>query len=305
MLSRHVIERPNSCSALIVQAPHEELSVKLAVRIRRRHNGRDVQLPLTRPREKLLEKCVPGLGLLKKVLEAPDHAAYAEGETTLLPLLVVLAKDVPDRERRDILLHGVDEVIILRRVEVAVVELISQKSDGVRVLGSNFVLGCEVGGVEENRRETELDERIVLRRGIVIVVSPPRQLLPRWLALVYYQAHAAATWLDDPRLGVLVHDSLVDVMVHAACDLAGESLERPREGIVVDEHPAGVLGWQVRQVRQVREGEEMVGGQACVSQNSRHFRAEREICPGEIRYGDVQGVRDGVGADEGIDDGRA
>lgn len=278
--------------------------MELAIGIRRRHNGRDVQLPLIRPREKLPEKSFPGPGLLKKVLEALDYAAHAEGETALPPLLVVLAEDVPERECRDILLHGVDEVIILRGVEVAVVELMAQELDGGRVLGSNFVLGCEVGGVEEDRRETELDELIVLGRGIVVVLAP-RQLSPRWLALVYHQAHAAAAWLDDPRLGVLVHDPLVDVMVHAACDLAGESLERPREGIVVDEHPARVLGWQVRRVRQVREGEEVVGGQACVSQNSRHFRAEREICPGEIRYGDVQGVRGGVGADEGIDDGRA
>jgi hypothetical protein len=122
------------------------------------------------------------------------------------------------------------------------------------------------------------------------------------------QAHAAAAWSDDPRLALreIVWDgALVGVVVDAADYLAGEGCGKvSREGIVVDEEPAGVLRVEAI-AREVTEGDEVVWFEPCWVESGLKFRAESEVCSGKVGERDVQGMRWGVGAEVGEEEGGA
>jgi hypothetical protein len=122
------------------------------------------------------------------------------------------------------------------------------------------------------------------------------------------QAHAAAAWGNDPRLAlrdIVWDDALVGVVVDAADYLAGKRCgEVPGEGVVVDEEPAGVLRVEAI-TREVTEGDEVVWFEPCWVESGLKFRAESEVCSGEVGERDVQGMSGGVSAEVGEEEGRA
>jgi hypothetical protein len=100
-------------------------------------------------------------------------------------------------------------------------------------------------------------------------------------------------------------DALVFVMVDAAYDMAGEARGKVAgEGVVVDEEPAGVL-WGEVLFWKVREGDEVVGLEAGRTENCVELRAEGEVRAGKVGEGNVQVVWRGVGAEVGVEQGRA
>lgn len=100
-------------------------------------------------------------------------------------------------------------------------------------------------------------------------------------------------------------DAFVGVVVDTADYLAGEGCgEVPGEGVVVDEEPPGVLSVEAI-AREVTEGDEVIWLESCWVEDGLEFRAESEVCSGEVGERDVQAVSGCVGAEVGEEESRA
>ena len=76
---------------------------------------------------------------------------------------------------------------------------------------------------------------------------------------------------------------------------------------MVDEQPARVLGQKGGggRLRKVGESQEVPLSQAGMVKGCVHFRTQRKVLAGEVGDRDVKGVRRGVGAHVGEDNGGA